>query len=56
MLDGAICTRMAALHQQQAPLQDVCIATDVFNLPGFDLIAYELEQAGNVRLLLGTES
>ena len=36
-------------------LWEVCIASAFFNVPGFDLIAADLEQVSKVRLLLGAE-
>jgi hypothetical protein len=54
-LDEAIRQHLRALRQEMALPWEVCIATAFFNLPGYSLIAAELEQMAGVRLLLGTE-
>ena len=51
----AIQQHLQALRQDQAMLWGVSIATAFFNVPGFSLIADELEQVGKVQLLLGAE-
>ena len=54
-LAQALRNHMSTLRGKQASPCGVCIATAFFNVRGFDLIAAELQQAGKVRLLLGTE-
>jgi hypothetical protein len=54
-LARALCEHLRALHTEQTMLWEVCIASAYFNVPGFNLIAAELEQVGKVRLLLGAE-
>lgn len=54
-LDAALCAHLRALRAENAMLWGVDIATAYFNVPGFALIAEELEQVGKVRLLLGAE-
>lgn len=52
---GALQNALQYLESQWADPYDVSIATAYFNPDGFNLIADELEEAGRVRLLLGTE-
>lgn len=54
-LAAALCQHLRTLRQEQAMLWEVCIATAFFNVPGFDLLAEDLEQVGKIRLLLGTD-
>jgi len=54
-LDRAIAQHLAALRRESALPWEVCIATAFFNVPGFNLLADELEQVAHVRLLLGAE-
>ena len=54
-LDRAIAQHLAALRNEQALPWEVCIASAFFNVPGFQLLAPELEHVGHVRLLLGAE-
>ncbi len=54
-LDHAICQHLRALRQESALPWEVCIAAAFFNLPGYNLIADELETLAHVRLLLGAE-
>lgn len=54
-LDAAICAHLKALRQENAMLWGLDIATAFFNLPGFALVADEIERVGKVRLLLGAE-
>ena len=54
-LDQAVCRHLRALRGEQAMLWEVCIASAFFNVPGFNLIAGDLEQVTKVRLLLGAE-
>jgi hypothetical protein len=54
-LDEAIRQHLRALRREMALPWEVCIATAFFNLPGYSLIADELQQMAGVRLLLGTE-
>jgi len=54
-LDAAIVAHLKALRQENAMLWGLDIATAFFNLPGFALLADELERVGKVRLLLGAE-
>ena len=51
----AIQQHLQALRQDQAMLSGVSIASAFFNVPGFNVIADELEQVGKVQLLLGAE-
>lgn len=52
-LNASICRHLRTLRAEQAISWEVCIASAFFNVPGFDLIAGELEQVNRVRLLLG---
>ncbi|MCS4195008.1 hypothetical protein GGP50_003245 [Salinibacter ruber] len=52
---GALQQALQYLGDKWADPYDVSIATAYFNPEGFNLIADELEEAGRVRLLLGTE-
>lgn len=52
---GALQQALQYLGDKWADPYDVSIATAYFNPEGFNLVADELEDAGRVRLLLGTE-
>jgi len=54
-LDRAIADHLRTLRREMALPWEVCIATAFFNVPGFNLLADELEQVAHVRLLLGAE-
>lgn len=54
-LDQAIAAHLRALRREMALPWEVCIASAFFNVPGFDLLAGELEHVSRIRLLLGAE-
>ena len=54
-LDVAICRHLAALRQRQSLAYGFSAAASFFDVPGFRLLADDLEHAGKVRLLLGAE-
>lgn len=59
-LERAIREHLAALRRSAGPHPDLyprelCVATTFFNVPGFQLVADELEKVGKMRLLLGAE-
>lgn len=54
-LASALAGHLRALRQENTMLWEVCIASAFFNVPGFALIADELERVGTVRLLLGAD-
>jgi hypothetical protein len=54
-LDRAIAEHLRTLRREMALPWEVCVASAFFTVPGFNLLADELEQVGHVRLLLGAE-
>ena len=54
-LDKAIAEHLRTLRREMALPWEVCIASAFFNVPGFNLLADELEEVAHVRLLLGAE-
>ena len=54
-LDRALSRHLRALRDESALPWEVCIASAFFNVPGFNLLADDLERVGKVRLLLGAE-
>jgi len=54
-LERAIRDHLGALRGQGVLPFEACIATAFFNVPGFELLAGDLERLPRVRLLLGAE-
>lgn len=54
-LAAALRGHLGTLRDENKMLWEVCIASAFFNVPGFALLANELERVGKVRLLLGAD-
>jgi len=54
-LDRALVQHLQTLRSEMALPWEVCIASAFFNVPGFNLLAAELDKVAHVRLMLGAD-